>query len=111
MFLVPVSASSHYTLERFLSSAADYGIRASVSFIYGLKLENKMRVIVLEMSRNITLLNIAVERVAFLLFIHEVTYSNLNLNNSYPQAVHYSSKQIPGYHLKLGRNCFIPYLS
>lgn len=48
-FLAPVSASSHYTLERFLSSAAEYGIRASVRFKYGLKLENKMRVIVLEM--------------------------------------------------------------
>jgi len=29
-FLPPVSASSHYTLERFLSSAAECGIRASV---------------------------------------------------------------------------------
>jgi len=73
-----------------------------VSFKYGPKLENKMRVIVLGMSRNITLLNMAIKRVAFLLFIHEVTYSNLDLDTSYPQAVHQSSRQIPGYHLKLG---------
>jgi CRISPR/Cas system-associated protein endoribonuclease Cas2 len=64
-----------------------------------------MRVIVLGMSRNITLLNIAIERGAFLLFIHDVTYSNLDLDTSYPQAVHQSSRQIPGYHLKLGHNC------
>ena len=44
----------------------------------------------------------AIKRVAFLLFIHEVTYSNLDLDTSYPQAVHQSSRQIPGYHLKLG---------
>jgi hypothetical protein len=95
-----VSASSHYTLERFLSSAAERGIRASVNFKYGLKLENKMTVIVLGMSRNITLLNIAIEGVAFLLFIHEVTYSNLDLDTSHPQAVHQSPRQIPEYHLK-----------
>lgn len=99
-FLAPVSASSHYTLERFLSSAAERGIRASVNFKYGLKLENKMTVIVLGMSRNITLLNIAIEGVAFLLFIHEVTYSNLDLDTSHPQAVHQSPRQIPEYHLK-----------
>jgi hypothetical protein len=69
-----VSASSHYTLERFLSSTAECGIRASVNFKCGLKLVNKMRVIALGMSRNITLLNITIERVAFLLVIHEVTY-------------------------------------
>ena len=70
-----------------------------------------MRVIVLGMSRNITLLNIAIERVAFLLFIHDVTYSNLDLDTSYPQAVHQSSRQIPGYHLNLGRNSVLPYPS
>ena len=70
-----------------------------------------MRVIVLGMSRNITLLNIAIERVTFLLFIHEVTYSNLDLDTGYSQAVHQRSRQIPGYHLKLGRNRFPPYPS
>ena len=70
-----------------------------------------MRVIVLGMSRNITLLNIAIERVAFLLFIHEVTYSNLDRDTSYLQAVHQNSRQIPGYHLKLGRSCVLPYPS
>ena len=110
-FLAPVSASSHYTLERFLSSAAECGIRASVSFKYVLKQENKMRIIVLGMSRNITLLNIAVERVAFLLFNHQVTYPNLDLDTISPQVVHQSSRQIPGYHLKLSRNCFLPFPS
>lgn len=70
-----------------------------------------MRVIVLGTSRNITLLNIAIERVAFLLFIHEVTHSNLDLDTSYPQAVHQSSRQIPGYHHKIDRNSFLPYPS
>lgn len=70
-----------------------------------------MRVIVLEMSRNITLLNIAIERVAFLLFTHEVTYSNLDLDTSYPQRVHQRSRQIPGHHLKLSRNRLLPYPS
>lgn len=70
-----------------------------------------MRVIVLGMSRNITFLNIAIERVTFLLFIHEFTYSNLDLDTSYPHAVHQRSRQIPGYHLKLGPNRFLPYPS
>lgn len=70
-----------------------------------------MRIIVLGMSRNITLLKIAVERVAFLLFNHEVTYSNLDLDTISPQVVHQSSRQIPGYHLKLGHNCFLPFPS
>jgi hypothetical protein len=49
-----------------------------------------MRVIVLGMSQNITLLNIAVERVAFLHGIQEVTGSNLDLDTSNPQVDHQS---------------------
>jgi hypothetical protein len=49
-----------------------------------------MRVIVLGMSQNITLLNIAVEKVEFLHAIQEVMGSNLDLDTSHPQVVHQS---------------------